>query len=134
MTQPTGDWNSYAKLVLAELSRHNDILQTIDEKVDGIRLQNALYEKEIGSQREDLEFLREEFHQTVEEIRVELQTIKDESEESIGDAEERIDALEGRYTVDTALKEYRNWLIGLGFVLVTSLLLPIGFTIYEFLN
>lgn len=97
------DWDSYARLVLTELERHNDLLFKINEKLDSIKLQQALYEQEIKQVKGD---------------------VKDH-ERDIKDLKKRVYKLEQGELVEAAVKRYRRWIIAGGFGIVTALLLPI---------
>ena len=57
MSEQSGDWREYSRLVLTELERHNDLLLKIHEKLDTIRLQQALADqvtKDLAQDQLDL--------------------------------------------------------------------------------
>lgn len=100
MTEPiVGNWSEYQRLVLAELERHNRLLQTIDDRIGNLKLELEL----IKQQRAEFIELRDQ--------------VKGNSK--------RLTTLENAEDVDDALKKYRTWIIGLLFVFVTALLLPV---------
>jgi hypothetical protein len=95
----TGNWGEYQRLVLAELERHNKLLQTVDDRIQGLKVEIELL-KQLRQQLEDLQKI-----------------VKDNTKD--------ISSLEKGEDVDDALKKYRNWIVGLLFVFVTALLLPV---------
>jgi predicted nucleic acid-binding Zn-ribbon protein len=98
-----GNWSEYAKLVLAELERHNRILAGIESKLDSLKLQQALYEREIQQFRNDFVQIKADLVVTAKKV---------ENFESIDIAEQ-------------AVQKYRKYIIGLMFAVITSILIPI---------
>lgn len=98
MSSP-GEWSEYQRLVLAELERHNQLLQTIDDRIGNLKLEIEL----LKQAKRDMEELRK---QVIDNTR-------------------RLNKIEGAEEVDDALKKYRNWIIGLLFLFITALLLPV---------
>lgn len=97
------DWDSYARLVLTELERHNDLLFKINEKLDAIKLQQALYEQEIKQVKGEV----------------------DDHDKDIKDLKKRVYKLEQGELVEAAVGKYRRWIIAGGFGIITALALPI---------
>ena len=97
------EWDSYARLVLTELERHNDLLFKINEKLDAIKLQQALYEQDI------------------KRVKVE---VADHGAE-IADLKKRVYKLEQGELLESAIKKYRSWIIAGGFGVLTAVALPV---------
>lgn len=97
-----GGWIEYGKLVLSELERHNDLLMKISEKLDAIKLQQALYEQEIG------------------EVKTEVRDHADD----IKELKKRVYKLEQGELVNAALEKYKKWLVAGAFGIVASIILP----------
>jgi len=105
-------WNSYARLVLAELGRHNDLLLKISEKLDTIKLQQALYEKDIG----------------------EIKTDMRDHEKDIKDLKKRMFKIEQGELIDTAVKKYRKWVLAGAFGITASIVIPVVDVLVKLLN
>lgn len=99
-----GGWIEYGKLVLSELERHNDLLMKISEKLDAIKLQQALYEQEIGEVKSE---------------------VRDHSAD-IKDLKIRVYKLEQGELIAEALSRYRRWILAGGFGIVASVVIPIA--------
>lgn len=99
MADITGGWGEYQRLVLAELERHNALLTNIDDRIQSLKLEIEL----IKEHRRSLDDLKNQ---------VKLNT-------------ERLGVLEGSESTDLAIRKYRNWIIGLLFLFITALLIPI---------
>ena len=97
-------WTEYGKLVLNELSRHNDLLLKISEKLDTIKLQQALYEKDIN------------------EVKVD---IRDHSKD-IKDLKKRLYKLEQGELVQQAVQKYKKWMVAGAFGIIASIVIPIA--------
>lgn len=95
----TGNWGEYQRLVLAELERHNKLLSGVDDRIQSLVLAIELLKQERIA-RENLE----------RQVRENMK---------------RIDALEKSENVDDALKKYRSWIVGILFVFITALLIPV---------
>lgn len=95
-------WDSYAKLVLAELERHNSLLNAISDKLDTINLQQALTEKETVAVKEEVAELRD----------------------TATNLDERVGTLEQKDIVSDALKKYRGWVITGAVGIVTAIIIP----------
>lgn len=109
-TNPQGAWNENARLVISALDRHESILLTINEKLDGIVLRQALHDKEVEAIKEELDEVRDELRVTHADIK---------------DLKKRVYKLENGEMIDRALKSYRKWIIAGGFTLVTAVIIPI---------
>jgi hypothetical protein len=96
------EWDSYARLVLTELERHNDLLFKINEKLDAIKLQQALYEQDI------------------KRVKVE---VADHGAEIL-DLKKRVYKLEQGELLESTIKKYRSWIIAGAFGVITSVALP----------
>lgn len=96
------DWDSYARLVLNELERHNDLLLKINEKLDSIKLQQALYEQEINQVKSD--------------VSVHTSDIKD--------IKKRVYKLEQGELIEATLARYRKLVISGAVLAVTSIVIP----------
>jgi hypothetical protein len=94
-----GNWGEYQRLVLAELERHNSLLRGIDDRIQSLKLEIELIKRE----RKDLEEIREQ---------VKINT-------------KRIDKFERGEETEDALVKYRNWIIGILFIFITALLIPV---------
>lgn len=99
MADITGGWGEYQRLVLAELERHNALLTSIDDRIQGLKLEIEL----IKEQRRNLDDLKTQVRENTK----------------------RLGILEGSENTDAAIKKYRNWIIGLLFLFITALLIPI---------
>ena len=97
-------WSEYGRLVLSELERHNDLLMRISEKLDGIKLQQALYEKDISEVKDD--------------VRASATDIKD--------LKKRIYKIEQGELMDQAIKRYRKWMFAGAFGITASIIIPIA--------
>lgn len=93
-----GGWGEYQRLVLAELERHNTLLQSIDSRIQTLKLEIELV-KHDRKRLEDLEA-----------------TVKTNTQ--------RIDKIQSVEDTSDALAKYRNWIIGLLFIFITALLIP----------
>lgn len=98
-----GDWSEYARLVLAELERHNQLLAKMDEKLDGLKLQQAIYDREIATLKAE-----------IVELKAQVQVMNN-----------RLIPLENTDLTDKAIKKYRKWIIGAVFAMLTSVALPL---------
>ncbi len=96
-------WNEYAKLVLAELERHNGLLTSINDKLDAIKLQQALNEQDLAVVKEEV----------------------DAFEVDIKDLKKRVYKLEQGELVEAALMRYRRWVIGGAFAVATAFIIPV---------
>jgi hypothetical protein len=94
-----GNWGEYQRLVLAELERHNALLRGVDDRIQSLKL--------------ELELIK----QTIELIRDLQKQVKENTK--------RLDTIEREEQTEDALKKYRNWIVGLLFVFITALLLPV---------
>lgn len=92
-------WAEYQRLVLAELERHNNLIESFNGKLAEISLQIALLKQENGK----------------------LGRI----EQRLDDAEKRLDKIDQGDLIENAVNRYRNWLISGGFLLVSALVLPL---------
>ena len=99
-----GGWSEYAKLVLAELERHNNILQKIDEKLDAIGLQQAETQHEVRG----------------------LKATSDEHEVCIKDLKKRVYKLEQGELVNHAIKKYRWWILTGVFTVALAIIIPVA--------
>jgi ubiquinone biosynthesis protein COQ9 len=93
-----GGWSEYQRLVLAELERHNTLLQTIDTRIQALKLEIELMKQ--GQVR--LSQLEDQVKMNTNLIS-KIKTVED---------------------TDDALKRYRNWIIGALFLFITALLIP----------
>lgn len=103
----TGEWNEYARLVLAELERHNGLLITINGKLDDIKLQQALTERELR----DLKASYEDF--------------KTKTNKEIDRFNEKFDAIDSGDLVKDAVGRYKKWIVGAIFTLITAVAIPL---------
>lgn len=103
MSDNNAGWTEYGKLVLTELERHNDILLKINEKLDSIRLQQALYEQEVKAVKSDVA----------------------DHELDIKDLKKRVYKLEQGEHLDDAIKKYRRLIIGGAFAVFVSVAIPV---------
>lgn len=103
MTDNSEGWDTYAKLVLAELERHNGLLGEIKNKLDKTHLQQALSEKEILNVRED--------HDALVKTVVDVVT--------------RVGDIEREDVVATAIKRYKKWFVGIAFTILTAVIIPL---------
>jgi FtsZ-binding cell division protein ZapB len=94
----SGGWGEYQRLVLAELERHNSLLQTIDTRIQSLKL--------------EIELLKQT-HERLANVESQVRTNTD-----------RINKIQNVEETDDALKKYRNWIIGVLFVFITALLIP----------
>ena len=97
-------WIEYGKLVLSELERHNSLLLTISEKLDAIKLQQAIYEKDINEVKTDV-------HDNTKDIK---------------DLKKRVYKLEQGELIEQALGKYRKWLYAGAFGITASIVIPIA--------
>ena|SRR3990167_11295849 len=107
MDRSVDNWDTYARLVLAELERHNGLLVAINEKLDTIRLQQVITEREVSSVSKD------------------LATFKKTSQKMSQDHEERLEQIEERDLVSETIKRYKKWLIVMIFTVISSFIIPI---------
>lgn len=98
MVDNVGGWGEYQRLVLAELERHNALLQTIDTRIQSLKLEIEL----IKQHQSRLENVEAEVKINTERIN-KIQTVED---------------------TDDALRKYRNWIVGVLFLFITALLVP----------
>jgi hypothetical protein len=105
-------WVEYGKLVLSELGRHNDLLLKISEKLDSIKLQQALYEKDIN------------------EVKVDLH----DHDKDIKDLKKRVYKLEQGELIEQALGKYRKWMWAGAFGITASIVIPIADVIIKALT
>jgi len=103
-----GGWAQYQRLVLAELERHNTLLQGIDGRIQNLVLEIELMKRDNLS-RKDLE----------EQVRINTKRIND---------------LETAEDVSDAVKKWRNWIVGGLFLFITALLIPVITLIMNALN
>jgi TolA-binding protein len=94
----TGGWGEYQRLVLAELERHNALLQTIDSRIQSLKLEIEL----LKQTQERLSNVESQVKTNTERIN-KIQTVED---------------------TDDALKKYRNWIVGILFLFISALLFP----------
>lgn len=95
----SGNWGEYQRLVLAELERHNTLLQGVDDRIQNLKL--------------EIELMKQDKHRLKDlENQVKLNT-------------NRLAKIEAGDETDDALRKYRNWIVGLLFVFITALLLPV---------
>ena len=92
-------WAEYQRLVLAELERHNNIIEGFNAKLNDIALQIALLKQENGK---------------IAKL-----------EQRLDDTTRQLDKLSQGDMIEDAVHRYRNWLISIGFLLVTALAVPI---------
>jgi DNA repair exonuclease SbcCD ATPase subunit len=97
-----GGWGEYQRLVLAELERHNTFLQSIDGRIQSLKLELELIKQSQTQDRSHIENLETQMKENTKN----LNNIK-----TVGD-------------IDEALKKYRNWIVGLLFIFVSALLIP----------
>jgi|SRR5688572_13060290 len=98
-----GEWNEYARLVLAELERHNKLLAKMDEKLDSIKIEQAIYDREITA------------------IKGEIVDIK----AAISRHNDRLVVMENSDLADKAIKKYKKWIIGAVFSMLISVAIPV---------
>jgi DNA repair exonuclease SbcCD ATPase subunit len=98
-----GGWAEYQRLVLAELERHNSIIENIGSKLESISLTLALLKEQNDRQDKKIE----------------------ENTEQLEHLETRINTVFAGNAVDEAIKKYRKWLLGVGIMLVSSIVIPI---------
>jgi hypothetical protein len=103
MDSQAGDWREYSRLVLTELERHNDLLLKIHEKLDTIRLQQALSE------------------QTTKDLKKEV----DSNTKAILGITKRVEVLEAGGRESDTLQKYRKYLIAGAIGIFVSIVLPI---------
>lgn len=103
MGEDNGGWVEYGKLVLSELERHNDLLMKISEKLDAIKLQQALYEQEISEVKSE---------------------VRDHSDE-IKELKKRVYKLEQGELINATIDKYKKLLWAGAFGLVTAIVLPV---------
>jgi FtsZ-binding cell division protein ZapB len=94
----SGGWGEYQRLVLAELERHNSLLQTIDTRIQSLKV--------------EIELLKQT-HERLANVESQVRTNTD-----------RINKIQNVEETDDALKKYRNWIIGVLFIFITALLIP----------
>lgn len=98
-SQDTGNWGEYQRLVLAELERHNSLLRGVDDRIQNLKL--------------ELELMKQD--------RKRIDDIEKQVKENTG----RLNTIIRGEETDDALKKYRNWIVGLLFVFITALLIPV---------
>ena len=92
-------WGEYQRLVLAELTRHNNLIEKLDEKLQGVSVEVRL--------------LKEENH-----------NIKEQQKE-IRALQKQVSNIQQEDAVEVALRKYRRWIIAIIFTIIASGIIPI---------
>jgi len=92
-------WAEYQRLVLAELERHNKLIEAINVRIGEIQLSQALLRQENGK--------------------------LGKLEQRIDDNEKRLDKMDAGSQIDQAIAKYRKWLLSGGFLILTAVIVPV---------
>lgn len=92
-------WAEYQRLVLAELERHNTLIENLNMKLNDISLQLALLKQENGK---------------ISKLEGKLEVL-----------EKQLDKVNEGNIVDEAVGKYKAWLLSGAFLLLTAVALPI---------
>jgi predicted nucleic acid-binding Zn-ribbon protein len=92
-------WAEYQRLVLAELERHNTLIETLNTKLNDISLQIALLKQENGK----------------------IGAL----DARIAATEKRLDKIDQGDMVEGAINKYKAWLLSGGLLLITAVALPL---------
>lgn len=107
-------WAEYQRLVLAELERHNKLIEVIDTKLSEIQLALALMKERNG--------------QTDQEIKERNRKV-DKQLEAIGNNHSNLDArvknLETSSDIESAIQRYKKWIFGTMVLLLGSIIIPL---------
>ena len=139
-----GGWSEYAKLVLAELERHNNLLEGIDGKLDSIKLQAEVTQLEVHALKknhEDVDMNIKDLKKRVYKMeRGDLEAIANNADNissnasNISNLAQRISLLEQGEIVDAAIKKYRWWIFAGVFTVMTAVVLPTADLVIKFVT
>ena len=98
MNETAGSWGEYQRLVLAELERHNSLLQGIDTRIQSLKLEVEL----IKQNNERLSNIEAQVKNNTDKLRT----------------------IETGEATATAITKYRKTIVGGLFLIITALLIP----------
>lgn len=96
-------WAEYQRLVLAELERHNDLINQINIQLRDVAIFIALYKENSDK----IEAQMKEFGEKIQKLQ-DAQIITDQ-----GDA------------IGAAISKYRRWIIGIALTILVSVAIPV---------
>lgn len=99
----TSDWNAYQRLVLAELERHNGLIDQTNRKLEDINLKLALMQQNIDQ----------------------LKLLSNERALVLDKLDKRVGAVERTDDIEDAVDKYKKWIIGILFAIFTAIIVPL---------
>lgn len=107
-------WAEYQRLVLAELERHNKLIEVIDTKLSEIQLALALMKERNGQIDQDIK----ERNRKVDD---QLATMGNNHSA----LDTRVKNLERSTDIESAIQRYKKWIFGTMVLLLSSIVIPL---------